>query len=104
MKLQLAALEEIEAKLEASSETQIALTDPDARCMTTQGLGTVSYNAHTAFDSKHHSIIKHELANIGSNCDQLSEKANKAHILIETESLTALTYRSNFKGRGKLFV
>jgi len=31
MKLQMAALKEIEAKLEATGETQISLTDPDAR-------------------------------------------------------------------------
>jgi len=38
MKLQMAALKEIEAKLEATGETQISLTDPDARSMMTRGL------------------------------------------------------------------
>jgi len=37
MKLQMAALKEIEAKLEATGETQISLTDPNARSMMTRG-------------------------------------------------------------------
>lgn len=39
MKSQMAALKEIEARLEATGETQILLTDPDARSMMTRGSG-----------------------------------------------------------------
>ena len=52
MKLQMASLKEIEAKLEATDETQISLTDPDARSMMTRGLGIVGYNVQTTADAK----------------------------------------------------
>jgi transposase len=47
MKSQMASLKEIEAKLEATGETQISLTDPDARSMMTRGSGIVGYNVQT---------------------------------------------------------
>ena len=72
MKLQMAALREIEAKLEETGETQISLTDPDARSMMTRGSGIVGYNVQTAVDAKHHLIVEHEVTNIGNDRDQLS--------------------------------
>jgi hypothetical protein len=52
----MAALKEIEALLEATGETQISLTDPDARFMMTRGSGIVGYNVQTAVDAKYHLI------------------------------------------------
>jgi len=98
MKSQMAALKEIEAKLEAIGETQISLTDPDARSMMTRGSGIVGYNVQTAVDAKHHLIIEHEVTNIGSDRDQLSGMAKKARTAIGTESLTAIADRGYFKG------
>jgi transposase len=77
MKLQMAALKEIEARLEATGETQISLTDPDARSMMTRGSGIVGYNVQTAVDAKHHLIVEHEVTNIGNDRDQLSRMARR---------------------------
>jgi hypothetical protein len=44
MKEQMNALKDIEARLEATGETQISLTDQDARSMITRGAGIVGYN------------------------------------------------------------
>lgn len=44
MKSQMAALKEIEA----TGETHISLTDPDARSMMTRGSGIVGYKVQTA--------------------------------------------------------
>ena len=98
MKSQMAALKEIEARLEATGETQISLTDPDARSMMTRGSGIVGYNVQTAVDAKHHLIVEHEVTNIGSDRDQLSAMAKKARTAIGADSLTAIADRGYFKG------
>jgi transposase len=61
----MATLKEIEAKLEETGETQISLTDPDARSMMTRGSGIVGCNVQTAVDAKHHLIVEHEVTNNG---------------------------------------
>jgi transposase len=77
LKSQMATLKEIEAKLQETGETQISLTDPDARSMRTRGSGIVGYNVQTAVDAKHHLIVEHEVTNNGSDRDQLSGMANE---------------------------
>ena len=98
MKSQMAALKEIEARLEATGETQISLTDPDARSMMTRGSGIVGYNVQTAVDAKHHLIVAHKVTNIGSDRDQLSAMAMTARTAIGADSLTAIADRGYFKG------
>jgi transposase len=97
-KVQMAAFKEIEAKLEATGETQISLTDPDARSMMTRGSGIVGYNVQTAVDANHHLIVEYEATNIGNDRDQLSGMAKKARTAIGTESLTAIADCGYFKG------
>jgi len=98
MKSQMARLKEIEAKLIETGETQISLTDPDARSMMTRGSGIVGYNVQTAVDAKHHLIVEHEVTNNGSDRDQLSGMAKKARTAIGTTALTAIADRGYFKG------
>jgi transposase len=98
MKTQMATLKEIEAKLIATGETQISLTDPDSRSMMTRGSGIVGYNVQTAVDAKHHLIVEHEVTNNGSDRDQLSGMAKKARVAIGTTTLTAIADRGYFKG------
>jgi transposase len=98
LKSQMATLKEIEAKLEKTGETQISLTDPDARSMMTRGSGIVGYNVQTAVDTRHHLIVEHEVTNTGSDRDQLSGMAKKARTVIGTPILTAIADRGYFKG------
>jgi len=98
LKSQMATLKEIEAKLEKTGETQISLTDPDARSMMTRGSGIVGYNVQTAVDTKHHLIVEHDVTNNGSDRDQLSGMARKARTVIGTPILTAIADRGYFKG------
>ena len=98
LKLQMAALKDIEEKLKETGETQISLTDPDARSMITRGSGIVGYNVQTAVDTKHHLIVEHEVTNTGNDRDQLSDMAKKARMAIGTASLTAIADRGYFKG------
>ncbi|HEX8477684.1 MAG TPA: IS1182 family transposase, partial [Telluria sp.] len=99
LKLQMASLKEIEAKLVDTGETQISLTDPDSRSMMTRGSGIVGYNVQTAVDAKHHFIVEHEVTNIGNDRDQLSAMAKKARTAIGTTELTALADRGYFSGK-----
>lgn len=55
------SLKEIEAKFIATGDTQISLTDPDARSMITRGGGIVGHNEKTVVDAKHHFIVEHEV-------------------------------------------
>jgi transposase len=98
LKEQMAKLREIEAKLEKTGETQISLTDPDARSMMTRGSGIVGYNVQTAVDTRHHLIVEHDVTNSGSDRDQLSGMAKKARTVIGTPILTAIADRGYFKG------
>jgi transposase len=98
LKSQMATLKEIEATLEKTGETQISLTDPDARSMMTRGSGIVGYNVQTAVDTRHHLIVEHEVTNTGSDRDQLSGMAKKARTVIGTPILTAIADRGYFKG------
>jgi transposase len=70
MKSQMATLKEIEVGLETTGETQISLTDPDARSMMTRGSGIVGYNVQMAVNARHHLIIEHEVTN---NRDKLAD-------------------------------
>jgi transposase len=99
LKSQLASLKQIEVRLE-DGETQISLTDPDARSMMTRGSGIVGYNVQTAVDAKHHLIVEHEVTNNGSDRDQLSSMAGKARTAIgaKTKTMTAIADRGYFKG------
>jgi transposase len=98
LKAQMATLKEIEARLQTTGETQISLTDPDARSMITRGSGIVGYNVQTAVDAKHHLIVAHEVTNTGSDRDQLSGMAKEARTAIGTTVLTAIADRGYFKG------
>jgi transposase len=98
LKSQMASLKEIEAKLDTTGETQISLTDPDARSMKTRGSGIVGYNVQTAVDARHHLIVEHEVTNSGSDRDQLSGMARKARAAIGTTALTVIADRGYFKG------
>ena len=59
------------ARLEASGETQLSLTDPDARHLVKSGQGVAGYNVQVAVDDKHKLIIASEVVNDSSDVGQL---------------------------------
>lgn len=93
-------LASLEDQILASPDSQVSLTDPDARCIATSGKGTamVGYNVQTAVDTKHHLIVAHEVTNLGHDRTQLSPMAQRARDAIGSKKLKALADRGYFSG------
>ena len=81
-------------------QTQVSLTDPDARAMATNGKGSgrVGYNVQTVVDAKHHLIIAHEVTNVGHDKHQLANMARQAKEVTGANGLTVLADRGYFSG------
>jgi transposase len=88
-------LADLEAKMLASPDQQISLTDPDARSMATSGRGSgvVGYNVQVAVETEHHLIVAHEVINDGCDRAQLSAMSREAKAVLEVERLEAVADR-----------
>jgi transposase len=100
LKDEMGRLEGLKARMEASPDGQVSLTDPDARSMASQGKGTgiVGYNVQTAVDAQHHLIVAHEVTNVGSDRAQLKRMSEQAREALGTEQLTAIADRGYYSG------
>jgi transposase len=98
LKEEMQRLHALEARMLATPDQQISLTDPDARSMATSGRGSgvVGYNVQTAVDTKHHLIVTHEVTNVGTDRSQLARVAKEAKATLETESLDVVADRGYF--------
>ena len=99
LKAKLGRLSAIEAQMLASGETQISLTDPDARAMTSQSHSayTVGYNVQNAVDIEHHIIVTHEVTNVGIDKGHLGSMAERARDALDAETIEAFADRGYFK-------
>jgi transposase len=77
-------------RLAASGETQLSLTDPDARLLVKSGQGVAGYNVQSAVDDKHKLIIASEVVNDSSDVGQLHAMAKAAKDALEAEALQVL--------------
>jgi len=99
MEAKMEQLKTHEAEVDAHPDSQVSLTDPDARSMNKAGGGsTVSYNVQTAVDSKHHLIATHEVTNETSDRGQLSSMAGQAAAALDAEALTVIADPGYYKG------
>jgi transposase len=98
LKEEMERLGKLEARMLATPDQQISLTDPDARSMATSGRGSgmVGYNVQAAVDTKHHLIVAHEVTNQGTDRSQLANIAEQAKAALETDRLDAVTDRGYF--------
>ncbi|MBR0846616.1 IS1182 family transposase [Bradyrhizobium diazoefficiens] len=88
------------ARLEEDGDTQLSLTDPDARLLVKSGQGVAGYNVQTAVDDKHKLIVASEVVNDSSDVRQLSAIAQAAKEALGVETLQALAdegYYSSFE-------
>ena len=77
-------------RLEATGETQLSLTDPDARLLVKSGQGIAGYNVQAVIDDKHKLIVASEVVNDSSDVNQLHAMAKAATEALEAESLQVL--------------
>jgi len=83
------AYESYVEELSQSGETQISLTDPDARMMKgAHGFG-VSYNVQVSVDSKHGLIAEFDVTQEGNDIKQLSGMALATADILEAPNITA---------------
>jgi transposase len=75
-------------QLAASGQTQVSLTDPEARAMKT-GMHerVVGYNVQTAVDAEHKLIVAHEVTNRGNDRNELGDMATKTKDILKREAL-----------------
>ena len=77
-------------RLEASGETQLSQTDPDARLLVKGGQGIAGYNVQAVVDDKHKLIVASEVVNDSSDVNQLHAMAKAAKEALDAEALQVL--------------
>lgn len=77
-------------RLEDSGETQLSLTDPDARLLVKGGQGVAGYNVQIAVDDKHKLIVADEVVNDSSDVGQLHAMGKAAKDTLQVETLQVL--------------
>jgi transposase len=86
----LAEHEQVAAELEKSGESQISLTDPDAKLMKTARGSEVSYNVQTVVDSKLKLLVTYQVTNEVNDLGQLAVMGQVAQQALAVEELTVL--------------
>ena len=86
------------AELVASGESQLSLTDPDARGMAMPPKVGVGYNAQVAIDALHKLIVEHNVTNSGSDLGFLAETAGAAREVLGVERIDAIADKGYYKG------
>ncbi len=98
LKDEMQRLEKLEARMLATPDQQISLTDPDARSMATSGRGSgmVGYNVQAAVDTTHHLIVAHEVTNVGTDRSQLATMAKRTKAALKADELDVVADRGYF--------
>ncbi len=89
----------VEERMDATGETQVSLSDPDAKSMATTARmpRVVGYNVQTAVEAKHHLIVAHEVTTHGYDRDALSTMAKAARDEMEADEIEAVADKGYFK-------
>jgi transposase len=98
LKEEVKRLHGLKARMLATPDQQISVTDPDSRSMATSGRGSgvVGYNVQVAVDTEHHVIIAHEVTNVGSDRAQLARMAKETKATLERTNLDVIADRGYF--------
>jgi transposase len=86
------------AQLEASGQTQLSQTDPDARLLSKNGRVVAGYNVQIAVDDQHKLIVASEVVNDGNDTGQLHAMAKAAKEELGVTTLTALADTGYYNG------
>jgi len=90
----------IEDRMDATGETQVSLSDPDARAMATTARmpRVVGYNVQTAVEADNHLIVAHEVTMLGHDKDALSMMAVAARDAMAADQIGAIADKGYYKG------
>ena len=94
----LAAHEQLAADLEKSGNSQVSLTDPDAKLMKTARGSEVSYNVQTVVDSKLKLLVTYAVTNEANDLRQLAVLGQAAQEALGIEALTVLADGGYYEG------
>jgi transposase len=86
------------AQLEASGETQLSRTDPDARLLSKTGQSVSGYNVQIAVDAAHKLIVAAEAVSDGNDTGQLHVMAQAARAAMGADKLRALADVGYYNG------
>lgn len=100
LKKEAGKLAEVQAEMDRTGVDQISETDSDARSMaiTSRHPRVIGYNVQSAVETEHHLIVAHEVTNIGSDRNALSDMANQARDALGVETLDAVADKGYYKG------
>ncbi len=98
LKQEMVRLEGLKARMLATPDRQISLTDPDARSMATSGRGSgvVGYNVQASVEIDHHLIVAHDVTNVGTDRAQLSPMSKKTKAVLGVDELDVVADRGYF--------
>ncbi len=85
-------------QLTASGESQISLTDPDARAMVTGQKVVVGYNAQVAVDAKHKLIVEQHVTNAATDMGLLASTAGAAREVLGRRAHRCRGGHGHYKG------
>lgn len=93
-------LRAVEMRMGTTGETQVSLTDPDARSMATTSKQprVVGYNVQSVVETKHHLIVAHEVTNHGYDRDALSMMARAAKDVMASDTIEAVADKGYYSG------
>ena len=86
--------------MDTTGETQVSLSDPDARSMATTARmpRVVGYNVQTVVEADHHLIVTHEVTMHGYDRDALSMMALSAKDVMAADEIEAIADKGYYKG------
>ncbi|MEM7530493.1 MAG: IS1182 family transposase [Pseudomonadota bacterium] len=89
----------VETRMDETGETQVSLSDPDARSMATTARmpRVVGYNVQSVVEAKHHLIVAHEVTMHGHDRDALSTMALAAKEAMAADRLEAVADKGYYK-------
>ena len=89
----------IEKRMDETGETQVSLSDPDARSMATTPRmpRVVGYNVQTAVEAENHLIVAHEVTMHGYDRDALSMMAVAARDAMAPDRIEAIVDKGYYK-------
>jgi transposase len=98
LKERLTKHEQLQQGLKESGESQVSLTDGEARLMKTSQGSDVCYNVQTVVDSKHKLIAAYEVTNDGNDQNQLAKMAKQGQEALGVKEVAVLADGGYFDG------